>query len=652
VIPAGAHRIWPTAGRILCLAALVVALVPGTASAYFIGTLASGSNASTTAGTLPQASTPTAVASGSSVTVSWTQNTVGGQSLGSYAGGSYTVQRYASTGGSAITPGSACNSSVSGASTTLTCTETSVPPGIWYYKITPVLNSWTGPQSAQSSTVTVGASSDTVTASANPDPLGGSVTYKATVSGAGATPTGTVTFQDGGTAISGCGTAGVVTLSGGVATCTVSYRTAGPHTITAPYSGDSNYMSAPGNSVSETVSQGTPTDTVSSSPASGVVGQAVTYTATVGGPGATPTGSVTFMDGGTPISGCGSSGVVTLSGGVVTCTVTYSTAGSHTITAPYSGDGNYMSVTGNSVSETVSQATPTDTVSSSQNPVPANTQVTYKATVAGAGATPTGTVTFKDGGTPIAGCGTSGVVTLSSGVASCSVTYAATGSHTITAAYSGDGNYTSVAGNTLAQAVGWTSATALTSNYNPIAVNASVTFTATASGSNGTPTGSVTFKDGGTVITSCGTNGVVTLSAGVATCTVSYTAAATHSITSTYGGSATYMSSTSTTLSQVVSTDSNTLTQAAPNTPKSLKDSFTGTASASTPVTVYYCTGSVTSCTSSSSSYVGSLTATPSGSTWTTATVTLSKGTAYTSQAYQTDPLGAHLVSGIQQFTA
>ena len=47
-----------------------------------------------------------------------------------------------------------------------------------------------------------------------------------------------------------------MTLNGsGIATCTVTYAsTAGsPHSITAPYSGDTNYNTAAGNTVSETV---------------------------------------------------------------------------------------------------------------------------------------------------------------------------------------------------------------------------------------------------------------------------------------------------------------------------------------------------------------------------------------------------------------
>lgn len=72
------------------------------------------------------------------------------------------------------------------------------------------------------------------------------------------------------------------------------------------------------------------------------------------------------------------------------------------------------------------------TLSSSQNPSSAGQAVRFTATVSGI--TPTGTVTFFDGGTQI------GTATLTGGTASITISSLATGSHTITARYSGDGN--------------------------------------------------------------------------------------------------------------------------------------------------------------------------------------------------------------------
>lgn len=82
----------------------------------------------------------------------------------------------------------------------------------------------------------------TVTSSLNPSLLGQSVTFTATVSSAGGTPTGTVQFKDGSTNL---GTA--VTLNGsGQATVTTSSLTAGTHTITAIYSGSTFFVTSTG----------------------------------------------------------------------------------------------------------------------------------------------------------------------------------------------------------------------------------------------------------------------------------------------------------------------------------------------------------------------------------------------------------------------
>ncbi len=80
-------------------------------------------------------------------------------------------------------------------------------------------------------------------------------------------------------------------------------------------------------------------------------------------------------------------------------------------------------------------------------------------------------------------------------------------------------------------------ATSIASSANPVAVNHAVTFTASvvASGTTGTPTGTVRFTDNGTTISGCG---AVALTAGAAACKVTYTVTGTHTIVGTYSGSA------------------------------------------------------------------------------------------------------------------
>ena len=73
------------------------------------------------------------------------------------------------------------------------------------------------------------------------------------------------------------------------------------------------------------------------------VGSTVTYTVTIAPvtPGmGTPTGTVTLWDGNTKI------GTATLDvAGIIMFSVTYAKAGTHNITASYTGDTNFTSVT-------------------------------------------------------------------------------------------------------------------------------------------------------------------------------------------------------------------------------------------------------------------------------------------------------------------
>jgi uncharacterized repeat protein (TIGR01451 family) len=90
--------------------------------------------------------------------------------------------------------------------------------------------------------------------------------------------------------------------------------------------------------------------------------------------------------------------------------------------------------------------------------------------------------------------------------------------------------------------------TTLTSSVNPSTFGQSVTFTATVakSGGSGTPTGTVTFKDGATTL------GTVPLSGATASFTTSSLAVGNHSITATYNGDGSFSPSTSPALTQTV----------------------------------------------------------------------------------------------------
>ncbi|MFN2546089.1 MAG: Ig-like domain repeat protein [Myxococcales bacterium] len=95
------------------------------------------------------------------------------------------------------------------------------------------------------------------------------------------------------------------------------------------------------------------------------------------------------------------------------------------------------------------------------------------------------------------------------------------------------------------------SSTALGSSSNPAAYATPVTFTATVTSPDGTPTGTVTFQDGSTVL------GTGTLdSAGKTTFTNSSLAIGNHAIEATYGGDDLFQGSMSSVLTQTVTTRS------------------------------------------------------------------------------------------------
>ena len=453
--------------------------------------------------------------------------------------------------------------------TTATCKATYATTTGSPHSITAVYNGdsnyTTSTSSALTQTINKAATTTALASSANPSVAGQQVTYTATVSvtapGAG-TPTGTVTFKDGAATIT-C-EAGSAAFNGTTATCKATYATTtgSPHSITAVYNGDSNYTTSTSSALTQTINKAATTTALASSANPSVAGQQVTYTATVSvtAPGAgTPTGTVTFKDGAATIT-C-EAGSAAFNGTTATCKATYATTtGSpHSITAVYNGDSNYTTSTSSALTQTINKAATTTALASSANPSVAGQQVTYTATVSvtapGAG-TPTGTVTFKDGAATIT-C-EAGSAAFNGTTATCKATYATTtGSpHSITAVYNGDSNYTTSTSSALTQTINKAATTtALASSANPSVAGQQVTYTATVSVTApgaGTPTGTVTFKDGAATIT-CEA-GSAAFNGTTATCKATYatTTGSPHSITAVYNGDSNYTTSTSSALTQTI----------------------------------------------------------------------------------------------------
>jgi hypothetical protein len=171
--------------------------------------------------------------------------------------------------------------------------------------------------------------------------------------------------------------------------------------------------------------------TLTANLSSTVFGQRVTLIATVTAASGTPTGTVTFFDGDTPL------GEVAVDGNGQAALVLPLGVGVHSLTARFADIAPFTGSTSTAVSETVSKA---DTTTSLAAEIICDTRVVFTAQVVpvapGAG-TPTGTVTiFVDGNQAI------GTAKLDAfGQVSLDLFNVPAGQHTFTAVYSGDGNF-------------------------------------------------------------------------------------------------------------------------------------------------------------------------------------------------------------------
>ncbi len=277
-----------------------------------------------------------------------------------------------------------------------------------------------------------------------------------------------------------------------------------------------------------------------------------------GGGGGASTGNTTCNGG----AGGGGSGFIT------SASITAATA-----TGVQSGAGKVV------VSTLTGMKTSTG-LKASSDPVAVRGEVIYTATVTAKRPIEGGTVRFYDGGTVIPGCANQGIGNESA--ATCEVSYAVLGAHSITASYSGDPTFLASISPALTETVNpaRSTATALVSSATPATVRQQVTYTATVSPIP--DSGTVAFSDGGTTITGCDAQSVD--SSGQATCSVSYAAARSHSISAAYAGDNSYPASTSSTLTETVNPAASTATSLTSSSdPSSVDQQVTYTAKV-TPV--------------------------------------------------------------------
>jgi hypothetical protein len=213
-----------------------------------------------------------------------------------------------------------------------------------------------------------------LTTSLNPSTYGTSVTFTAHVTTATPPATGTVTFADNGTEISGCNSVPLVPASQ-KATCTTSTLLAGTDVISATYSGSTKFAKSKG-TVTQAVKKATPT-------ISWAAPAPITYPTALSGVQLDATASVSGTFTYSPVSG------------------TVLLAGTHTLSVTFtpSTKTNYTSASA-TVALVVNPKAATilthTIVTASPNPSLSGTTVTFTATVSPT--TGGGTVTFTGAG--------------------------------------------------------------------------------------------------------------------------------------------------------------------------------------------------------------------------------------------------------------
>ena len=220
--------------------------------------------------------------------------------------------------------------------------------------------------------------------------------------------------------------------------------TPGAYTVTAAYSGDSSFNPSTASTIF-TIAKINPVGTLTSSSAYITSGSSVQFTYSLARVAGTalatlasyPTGSVVFTD--TTSGAVLGTGTLNSLGVATITTSAITTSGANTITAVYSGDSNFNTI---STTGTVTVGTLTSTstaVTVAANTYFVNSTVPLVATVSPAAAA---AVRFYDGSTYLGSANSSA----STGIATLNSTALTAGAHTITATFAGTTTYASSTG--------------------------------------------------------------------------------------------------------------------------------------------------------------------------------------------------------------
>jgi hypothetical protein len=271
-------------------------------------------------------------------------------------------------------------------------------------------------------------------------------------------------------------------------------------------------------------------------------GQPVILEADIAG-GANASGTVTFYNGSNAIGTAQVSSnyfYFSLDSGAQLST-TFSSSGVQSITVKYSGDEFNSSSTSQATMIGVYSnqlAATSMTLQASTTTPQYQTNVTLSAKVSPSSAT--GTVTFYNGTTNI------GSSAVNAGTASLTTSFAAGGTATLHAVYSGDYNYLSSTSNSISMNISGplVTMTTLQASTSSVAIGGSVALTAALSPA--TATGTVTFYSGSTAI------GTANVNAGVATLNTTFASSGKITLKAIFAANASWETSTSNQISLVV----------------------------------------------------------------------------------------------------
>lgn len=393
---------------------------------------------------------------------------------------------------------------------------TEIPVGSWSIGAVYSGDDRYAPSTATTIPVTVATAPTSTTLSVADDTVayGVPVALTAIVSRTnGSAPVGTVTFYSGSTALQT-----VAVTPGSAATSTATYTPTaaelpvGSLSLTAVFTPGYGYATSTSSATTLTVSKATAAISVTSGTASAPVGAPVTFTATVSGAEgsiAIPDGSVEFFSGSTSL------GTATVAGGIATLTQTFTSVGTRTITATYSGSSSFSAAS----SAALTQPVVSEGVVTLLSVTPGasstyGTALRFDVTVTGSqsGLPGVGSVVVRDGSTVVA------TIPLVNGSGTASIPSPSAGAH----AYRG----TFVPSTTdfsagVSDVVNYSVSAAATSIVLTFSQPSSVhgtplTLTATVSSANAVPVGSVTFTTGDTTLgTASVVNGVASLTVGL-----------------------------------------------------------------------------------------------------------------------------------------